>query len=183
MGIEATSVYAHHAKVYDARASKMHEEHGNLFELPNLHMSQRTEDSMKINQIKSGAIIIAGSGMCTGGRIKHHFKYNIWRQHSHVLIVGFQAQGTLGRALVNGTKRISLWGENIQVKAKIHTIGGLSAHADQQGLMDWYSQFETRPRIALVHGETDAMNALAAKLKDKYQADVIQAEFKQKLEL
>jgi metallo-beta-lactamase family protein len=183
MGIEATNVYAKHAKVYDKRAIEMTEQSGGLFTLPNLHMSQRTDDSMKINQIQSGAIIIAGSGMCTGGRIKHHFKYNIWRQHCHVMIVGFQARGTLGRALVDGVKRIRLWGETIQVKAQIHTVGGLSAHADQQGLMDWYSQFEGRPRVALVHGEAEAMDTLANKLKNKYQANIVQADFKQTLEL
>jgi len=183
MGIEATRVYTRHAKIYDSSAKTMLEQSGDLFKLPNLHMSQRTEDSMKINQIKSGAIIIAGSGMCTGGRIKHHFKYNIWREHTHVMIVGFQAQGTLGRALVDGAKRIRLWGETIQVKARVHTIGGLSAHADQQGLMDWYSQFEGRPRVVLVHGETEVMDTLANRLEDEYQADVVQADFKQKLEL
>ena len=99
------------------------------------------------------------------------------------MIVGFQARGTLGRALVDGAKRIRLWGETIQVKAQIHTIGGLSAHADQQGLLDWYGQFEGRPRVALVHGETEAMDTLATRLKNKYQTDVVQADFKQKLEL
>jgi len=183
MAIKATHVYTEHAKVYDERAKKMFEQSGDLFSLPNLHMSERTEDSMKINQIQSGAIIIAGSGMCTGGRIKHHFKYNIWRQRSHVMIVGFQAKGTLGRALVDGAKHIRLWGETIQVKAQIHTIGGLSAHADQHGLMEWYSQFEGRPKVALVHGEVEAMDILANNLKNKYQAEVVLANFKQKLEL
>ncbi|WP_031435619.1 MBL fold metallo-hydrolase RNA specificity domain-containing protein [Methylomarinum vadi] len=183
MAIEATDVYFRHAKVYDKRAKQVYQQSGNPFMLPNLHRSQRSEDSMKINQIQSGAIIIAGSGMCTGGRIKHHFKHNIWRQDAHVLIVGFQASGTLGRALVDGAQQISLWGETIQVKAQIHTIGGLSAHADQQGLLDWYGHFENRPRVVLVHGEPEAMDVLAQRLQDKYQSDVVKPNFQQKLAL
>jgi metallo-beta-lactamase family protein len=138
---------------------------------------------MRINQIRSGAIVIAGSGMCTGGRIKHHLKHNIWREHAHLMIVGFQARGTLGRALVEGARHIRLWGETVQVKARVHTIGGLSAHADHQGLLDWYRHFEGRPRVALVHGEPEAMDALAQRLESQYQVHVVQAEFRQKLTL
>ena len=183
MGIEATEVYGKHAKIYDIEAKHIFEQSGDPFDLPNLHLSQHSQDSIKINRRESGAIIIAGSGMCTGGRIKHHFKHNIWREHAHVMIVGFQARGTLGRALVDGAKYIRLWGETIQVKAQVHTIGGLSAHADQQGLMDWYHHFEKRPRVVLVHGETEAMDALAHRLETEYQADVVQANFQQKLPL
>ncbi|MCK4508705.1 MAG: MBL fold metallo-hydrolase [Desulfuromonadales bacterium] len=183
MGIEATEVYASHARVYDERARQIYEQSGDPFDLPNLHLSRRSQDSMQINQIKSGAIIIAGSGMCTGGRIKHHFKHNLWRNHAHVMIVGFQARGTLGRALVDGAKCIRLWSETVQVKAKVHTIGGLSAHADQDGLVDWYSHFENRPRVALVHGEPEAIDALAQRLKRDCGADVVPANFQQKLML
>ena len=87
--------------------------------------------------------------MCTGGRIKQHLKHHIWREHTHVIITGFQAQGTLGRALVDGARYIRLWGEVIQVKAQIHTLGGLSAHADQDGLVDWYGQIAGHPPVAL----------------------------------
>jgi len=179
MGIKATKVYAKHSEVYDKQATSVKASHDGLFDLPNLHMSEATEYSMKINQINSGAIIIAGSGMCTGGRIKHHFKHNIWRKNAHVLIVGFQARGTLGRALVDGAKSISLWGEKMQVNAKIHTVGGFSAHADQEGLLDWYQGFENKPPVVLVHGEGEAMDVLAQKLKHEYEADVVQASYKQ----
>lgn len=181
MAIEATDVYFRHAQVYDKRAKKVYQQSGNPFMLPNLYRSQRSEDSMKINLIQSGAIVIAGSGMCTGGRIKHHFKHNIWRKDTHVLIVGFQANGTLGRALVDGAQHISLWGETIQVKAQIHTIGGLSAHADQRGLLNWYGHFENRPRVALVHGEPEAMDVLAQQLRSEYQTDVVRPDFQQKI--
>ena len=167
MAIEATEVYAEHVKLYDEGATAMVRRSGEPYDLPNLHMSRRTDESMKINQIRSGAIVIAGSGMCTGGRIKHHLKHNIWREHSHLMIVGFQAAGTLGRSLVDGARHIRLWGETIQVKAHVHTIGGLSAHADQQGLMDWYGAFRDRPRLVLVHGEPEAMDRLQQRLADE----------------
>ena len=183
MGIEATQVYTEHAKVYDSGARKIYEQGEDPFDLPNLHLYRRSQDSMKINRIRSGAIVIAGSGMCTGGRIKHHLKHNIWREHAHVLIVGFQAKGTLGRALVDGARYIRLWGETIQVKAQVHTIGGLSAHADQSGLMKWYGQFQNHPRVILVHGESGAMNVLANKLRKTYGTEVVEAEFKQSLAL
>lgn len=183
MAIEATEVYSRHSKVYDERAREVDRQYGDPFDLPNLHLSRRGSDSMKLNQLKSGAIIIAGSGMCTGGRIKHHFKHHIWRQHTHVMIVGFQARGTLGRALVDGARHIRLWGETIQVKAQIHTVGGLSAHADQKGLMDWYGHFKSRPKVVLTHGEPEAMEVLEKQLVDTFGADVVRPAFKQKIAL
>ncbi len=180
MGIAATEVYAKYKNLYDKGARNIQHNSGGIFDLPNLHLSEKTEFSMKINQIVSGAIIIAGSGMCTGGRIKHHFKHNIWRSKAHIVIAGFQARGTLGRALVDGAKYIKLWGETVQVKAQVHTIGGLSAHADQQGLLDWYGHFNNRPPVVLVHGETTAMDSLSYKLETEYQSDVIQADYLQR---
>ena len=181
MAIEATEVYDRHAKIYDARAQAWHAGQKQAFRLPNLRLTRTSEDSMQINAVASGAIVIAGSGMCTGGRIRHHLKNNIWRETAHVMIVGFQAQGTLGRALVDGAGRIRLWGEETEVKAHIHTVGGLSAHADQDGLVHWYRRIEGRPRVVLVHGEPEAMDRLQARLQGELQADVIQAEFAQKL--
>jgi metallo-beta-lactamase family protein len=183
MGIEATKVYARHARLYDARAREIYESGGDPFALPNLHLSVESEDSMKINEIRSGAIVIAGSGMCSGGRIRHHLKHNLWHEHAHVIIVGFQARGTLGRALVDGVSSVRLQGEQVEVRAKIHTIGGLSAHADQQGLVDWFQGFGGRPRVALVHGEPGAMDALAQRLGDECRADVLQAEYQQEIDL
>lgn len=98
--------------------------------LPNIFMTRSTEESMTINSIKSGAIIIAGSGMCSDGRIHHHLKNNIWRPECHLVIVGYQAAGTLGRRLVDGAEKIRLWGDYYPVRAQVHTIGGLSAHAE-----------------------------------------------------
>ncbi|MEW5757457.1 MAG: MBL fold metallo-hydrolase [Pseudomonadota bacterium] len=165
MAIEATEVYAKHPDLYDREAATERRERGNPFHLPNLHLSRRAEDSMAINRITDGAIIIAGSGMCTGGRIRHHLKHNLWRRDCQVIIVGFQARGTLGRALVDGADEVQLWGEPIKVSATIHTVGGLSAHADRAGLLGWYKNFKGRPPVLLVHGESEALQGLKTALE------------------
>jgi len=165
MAIDATNVYARHTDLYDAESTELWQKNKHHPMLPNLHLYRTTNQSMQLNKVRSGAIIIAGSGMCTGGRIKQHLKHNIWRRHCHIVIVGYQAQGTLGRLLVDGAKRIRLWGETFQVKASIHTVGGLSAHADQSGLMDWYGHFDYRPPLVLVHGETHAMDVLHERIQ------------------
>lgn len=166
LAIEATEIYARHTALFDADAVPLMQQLRNGTLLPNLHYTERAEQSMQLNKIRSGAIIIAGSGMCTGGRIKQHLKHHVWRRETHIVIVGFQAEGTLGRALVDGAKYIRLWGETVRVAATVHTIGGLSAHADRSGLIKWYSGFKNTPPVALVHGEPNAMHALAANLTD-----------------
>jgi metallo-beta-lactamase family protein len=176
MAISATEVYTRHHDLYDPEARSWRGVNGKPFDLPNLHYSQTPTQSMAINRIQAGAIIIAGSGMCNGGRIKHHLKHQLWREHTHVIMVGFQARGTPGRALVDGAPHIRLWGETIRVAAHVHTIGGLSAHADQAGLIDWYRQFAGRPAVALVHGEEGAMDTLAAKLRDEERVKVYTPE-------
>ena len=140
--------------------------------LPMLRTTPDTEESMAINRFQSGAIIIAGSGMCTGGRIRHHFKQRIWDANNTVLFVGFQAAGTLGRLLVDGMRRVRIFREDYEVKAQIETLGGLSAHAGQQGLVNWISAFKTSPRVVLVHGEAKAQDALAARLRQELGREV-----------
>ena len=135
--------------------------------LPILRCTATAEESMAINRIKSGAIIIAGSGMCTGGRIVHHFKHNLWRDDCHLIFPGFQAKGTLGRALVDGAEHVKLLHQRIAVKAKIHTLGGFSAHAGQSQLLDWVSHFEHHPELYLVHGELEKMQALQLALRER----------------
>jgi len=169
MGIEATEVYARYRHLYGA---KLFGPESSLPELPNYHATRSTEESMAINQITSGAIIIAGSGMCTGGRIHHHLKNNVWRPECHIVIVGYQAIGTLGRRLVDGADEIRLWGDTYPVRARVHTIGGLSAHADQADLLEWYGAFEDSPPVYLVHGEPKAQAALRDRLKAQYGAPV-----------
>ncbi|MET0052611.1 MAG: MBL fold metallo-hydrolase [Candidatus Thiodiazotropha sp.] len=172
MAIEATEVYARHPQVYDREARHVQQRSGSLYDLPNLHMTRETEESMALNRVHAGAIIIAGSGMCTGGRIRHHLRHNLHHRDSHVLIVGFQAAGTPGRALVDGARQIRLAGRELQVQAQVHTIGGLSAHADQQGLFDWYAAFQNRPPLVLVHGEPDASEALKERISAELNANV-----------
>lgn len=168
MGIEATTTYSRYRHLYGAR---LFGPDSHLPDLPNYHATRSTEESMAINHIRSGAIIIAGSGMCTGGRIHHHLKNNVWRPECHIVIVGFQAYGTLGRRLVDGVDSIKLWGETWPVRASVHTVGGLSAHADQQDLLDWYGNFDGAPPLYLVHGEPRAQQALAAAFRERYRTE------------
>jgi len=172
MAIEATEIYTRHAAEHDLPAQRLRERRGDVFDLPNLTLSRTGDDSMAINRFRSGAIIIAGSGMCNGGRIRHHLKHNVWRPETHVIIVGFQAAGTLGRALVDGAHYARLWGETVRVNAQVHTVGGLSAHADQAGLVDWYGAIAGRPPVVLVHGEPRSMEPLAARLQAELGARV-----------
>ncbi len=164
LAIQATEVYARHAELYDPEATDLWLRHRQRSLLPNLHFSRTPNQSMALNSVRSGAIIIAGSGMCTGGRIRHHLKHNVWRRACHVIIAGFQTRGTTGRALIDGAKYIRLWGEVIRVAAQVHTIGGISAHADQDGLCRWYASFNSRPPVVLVHGEPAAIHSLAKRL-------------------
>jgi len=172
MAIEATRVFTENVDLFDAEAAAMWRENSKHPLLPNLRMSRTPNQSMAINRIRKGAIIIAGSGMCTGGRIRHHLKHNIWRRECHVVITGFQARGTLGRMLVDGARQIKLWGEEIRVAANLHTINGLSAHADQSGLKNWYAGFRNRPPLTLVHGEEHALAGLSEYLQQELSAPV-----------
>lgn len=183
MAIEATEVYARHTELYDKEAAELWQKNKQQPLIPNLHFTRTANQSMHLNQVRSGAIIIAGSGMCTGGRIKHHLKHNVWRSDCHIIIVGYQAYGTLGRMLVDGAKNIRLWGESMRVKATIHTVGGLSAHADQSGLMDWYSHFNNRPPLVLVHGETNAMDVLQICIQNDLKSRVRKAQPGEQIDL
>jgi metallo-beta-lactamase family protein len=180
MGIEATETYGEYRHLYGA---KLFGPDSHMPDLPNFHMTETTEESMVINTVKSGAIIIAGSGMMSGGRIHHHLKNNIWRPECHLVVVGYQAYGSLGRRIVEGAEEIRLFGETYPVRAQVHTIGGLSAHADQQDLIDWYGAFSNRPPVYLVHGEKDAQEPLAHKMRADLDAPVHIAKAGQVVEI
>lgn len=156
MAIRASNVYWDNHDLYDEEATRLRRENGGMPLLPNLTLSQRTDDSMAINRIRSGAIVIAGSGMCNGGRIIHHLKHNLNREETQVVIVGYQARGSLGRRLVEREDTVRIHGKTIPVRAAIHTVGGLSAHGDQDDLASWYECMESRPPVYLVHGEVDS---------------------------
>ena len=156
MAIRASKVYWEYPQLYDEEATKLRRQVHEMPHLQNLRLTPTPEESMALNQIKSGAIIISASGMCTGGRILHHLKHNIARQGAHVMIVGFQAPGTLGRALVDGAPTVRIHGGEYPVRAGIHTVGGLSAHGDIDDLRRWTGNFQNRPRVHVVHGDSDA---------------------------
>lgn len=175
MAISVTQVYDHWLKLLDTEDIRALDDLGktSLEEfLPTLSLTPDTEQSMAINRIQSGAIIIAGSGMCTGGRIRHHFKQGIWEANNTIIFAGFQAQGTLGRLLVDGASHIRLFGEEYIVKARIATLGGLSAHAGQQQLLDWRAGFSSNPLTLLVHGEEQAQRALAMRFREELGCEV-----------
>lgn len=165
MAIAVTEIYHRYQEVYneqDAAALSQGKSKSLHSFLPVLRYSTTTEESISLNKLASGAIIIAGSGMCNGGRIRHHLKHNLWRPQSHVVFVGYQARGTPGRALVDGVRRFKIGDEKINVKANIHTLGGFSAHASQSQLLDWINHFkEPRPALYLVHGEEKTRQAFA----------------------
>jgi metallo-beta-lactamase family protein len=170
MAIRANAIYSRHYHQFapeDLALLKKNNHRRVEDWLPILRCTPTPEESMAINRIKSGAIIIAGSGMCTGGRIVHHFKHNIWREECHLVFPGFQAKGTLGRNIVDGASSIKVLHQRFAVKAKIHTLGGFSAHAGQSQLLDWVKHFDHRPELYLVHGELEKMQILQQVLKQR----------------
>jgi metallo-beta-lactamase family protein len=172
MAAKVMGVYDRHEELFDVDAVKVWEGRIKPFAMPNLHVTADANDSKAINALHGGAIIIAGSGMANGGRIRHHLANNLSNPKSHVIFVGYQATGTLGRMLVNGLKHVKLFGQDMPVRAQIHTVGGLSAHADQQGLLDWYGSGPNHPPVALVHGENPARETLSTKLHGQFGINV-----------
>ena len=158
MAISATEIFRHQRECLSDAVAAMFRDH-DPFSVPGLHFTRETAESMRINTISGGAVIMAGSGMATGGRIRHHLKHNLWRADAGIVFVGFAAEGTLARAIINGAGTVRIFGEEIPVKARIYTIGGFSAHAGQAELVAWHRRSEAR-RTYLVHGEESAMAAL-----------------------
>jgi metallo-beta-lactamase family protein len=165
MAISATAIFRHHPDCYDETTAALFREGRDPFGLPGLHFTRETQASMAINRIGGGAVVMAGSGMCTGGRVRHHLKHNLWRPESSILFVGYAARGTLARTIIDGADRVHLFGEEIPVRARIHTINGFSAHADQAELLRWHEQIGTPKRTFLVHGEHATMQRFADALR------------------
>jgi len=166
MAIAAIDVYRRHPECYDAEAAALLQGGGDLFGFAGLHLVRATTASMALNRIGGGAVIIAGSGMCTGGRVRHHLVHNLPRANASIVFVGFAAQGTPARRIIDGAPSINLFGEEVPVRAQVHTINGFSAHADQRELLQWHARAGGARRTILVHGEQGAMQAFAALLKD-----------------
>ena len=166
MAVAVTQITKKHFELFDAEASRITQWQAHAKNLPKMHFVADLAESQALNQIRSGAIIISASGMCDAGRIKHHLRHNLGRPECSILITGFQAGGTLGRRLVDGDKKVRIFGDEIPVRASIHTLGGFSAHADLQALMDWAGGFNKPPgRTFVVHGEAAAANNLAQCLR------------------
>ncbi|MFQ6371562.1 MBL fold metallo-hydrolase RNA specificity domain-containing protein [Shewanella sp. YIC-542] len=185
MAIEATKVYVRNYPLMDEDfRCLLRLNPGNHPLLGNVEFIQSTEESMALNDIHQGLIIIAGSGMCNGGRIRSHLAHNLFRPECDIIICGYQALGTPGRLLVDGATELTVHGESVPVNAVIHTVGGLSAHGDQQELLCWYQHFKNAPPLLLVHGEPDAQTVLAKVVQQQSPAtDVVIAEMGDKLDL
>jgi len=161
MAISATEIFERHTDCYGADAAKLFEQGRDPFHLKNLHFVRESADSIALNRIVSGSIILAGAGMCTGGRVRHHLRQNLWRHESSILFVGFAAKGTLARLIIDGSREVKILGEEIPVRASIHTINGFSAHADQQELLEWHKRCGNPKHTFLVHGEPEVMSKFA----------------------
>ena len=166
MAISATRIFQHHPECYDADAAALFASGQDPFDLPGLHFTHETAESMALNRIGGGALILAGSGMCTGGRVRHHLKHNLWRQDSSIIFVGFAAHQTLARRIIDGASRVRIFDENIPVRAHIYTINGFSAHADQTELLAWHARTGTPERTILVHGDEEVMESFAPLLSN-----------------
>jgi metallo-beta-lactamase family protein len=164
-GGSATRIFERHPECYDEETSELFRNGRDPCKRPGLRFTRQATESMALNQIKGGAIIMAGSGMCMGGRVRHHLRHHLGRSQSSVIFVGFAALGTLARRIIDGAQTVSIHGEEIRVRAMIHTINGFSAHADQAGSLPW--QQTARPATTfLAHGDLDAMKHFAEHLKD-----------------
>ncbi len=165
MAIKASHIYWDYPNLYDEEATKLRRRNKEMPLLPNLHLCESAKESRAINRKRSGAIIIAGSGMCNGGRVLHHLKHNLWRKETHVLMVGYQGKGSLGRQLVDGHKYVKIHGQSVRNRATVHTVGGLSAHGDERDLLRWYSGFSNKPAVCLVHGSERSRENLKSGLE------------------
>ena len=183
MATRATAVYRQYVEELTNQCQENVKEDGSVFNFDSLIYTETPEASKGINDIKSRAIIIAGAGMCNGGRITHHFKHRIWDKRNAVVFVGFQAEGTLGREIVDGAKWINILGEDIIVKASIHTINGFSAHADRDGIVEWISGMKDLKKVFLVHGELESQKSFKTMLKKELDLDAHIVSFKEKIVL
>jgi metallo-beta-lactamase family protein len=166
MAISATEIFERHPECFAPEVAALFGQGRDPFALPGLHFARETAESMAINRIAGGAVVMAGSGMCTGGRVRHHLKHNLWRAESSIVFAGYAASGTLARRLIDGAPEVSIFGEEIPVRASIHTINGFSAHADQPELVAWHRGIRGKATTFLVHGEEAAMRGLAAQLTE-----------------
>jgi metallo-beta-lactamase family protein len=169
MAASVSGLYARYVDLYDERAAQLLGDDMKPLNFPGLTYIQSVEESKRLNDAKGAMVIIAANGMCTGGRIMHHLRHNLAKPEAHIVVVGYQGQGTLGRRLVDGARYVSIFGDDVPVRAKVHTLGGFSAHAGQSGLLDWIAPLEQgKPRIFLTHGEDMPRTALRDRLMARF---------------
>ena len=184
LAIKATEIFRKNEKYYDEDAQAILDQGIDPLDMPNLTFTPSTEESIAINEKPGSAIVIAASGMCTAGRIKHHLKHNLWRPGASIIIAGFQAQGTTGRKIVDGEQFVKVFREDVAVEAKVYTIGGFSAHADQAGLLEWVGNFApSKPRVFLVHGEPTSAQILGQKIEEQFHLETYIPSWKETLAL
>ncbi len=164
---EATKVYLSHPEVFDEDALRRFSTE-TFDDALKLHFVRSVQESMALNRIHSGIVVIAGSGMCDGGRIRHHLKHNLWRQECSVVFVGYQGRGTLGRQIVDRATSVTILGEEIAVRASIYTINGFSAHADREGLIEWLSAFQDSPEVFIVHAEENVAHSFGKTVEERF---------------
>ncbi len=182
LAISTTRVFERHPDYFDVEGRELFAAQPNPFDFTPLRFTQTTDDSKEINKKSRGNIIIAGSGMCTGGRILHHLRHNLWDEDSGVLFVGYQAVGTLGRRIVEGAERVHVFGEEIAVAAHVWTVNGFSSHADQPILLDWIRRAAPE-HLVLVHGEDESLAAFADRIREELSLESHIAGLRETIEL
>ena len=184
LAISATQIFKDNMDIFDEETQKIMRRGDNPLEFPGLQFTRTAEESKELNEKNESSIIISASGMCEVGRIKHHLKHNLWNPNSTILFVGYQAPGTLGRKIVDGAKKVKIFGEEIAVNARIEYIEGYSGHADQEWLLNFVYSFLRKPKtIFLVHGEPEGQVILKQKLQGTTQIPVIIPEYGEEYEL
>lgn len=180
LAISATEIFKKNSDLFDDDMRSVILSGKSPLDFPSLSFSRTTEESKRLNTEAKGTIIISANGMCTAGRIKHHLKYNLYRPESSIVFVGYQAEGTLGRRLIDGATQVRVYGTDVAVKAKIYTIGGFSAHADRQGLLDWMRHLRNPDlRVFVIHGEEKSSRSFAEAIRNEFGLDVLIPEWKE----
>jgi metallo-beta-lactamase family protein len=184
LAIKATEIFRRYRSYLDGETQSLLKKGEDPLDLPQLQFSSSTADSMQINEMRGSAIVISASGMANAGRIRHHLRHNLWRPGASIVFVGFQAEGTPGRRIVDGAKTIRIFSEDIAIKAKVWTINGFSAHAGQRQLLDWLGNFQNKKMpVFLVHGESSAQDQLASLIRQKLGFDVTIPEYLEEITL
>jgi metallo-beta-lactamase family protein len=185
LAIKATEIFRKNKAYYDEDARDLVRQGVDPFDMPNLKFTVTAKESMEINQLNGSAIVVSANGMCNAGRIKHHLKHNLWRPGASIVITGFQSQGTTGRQIVDGAERVTIFGEKIAVRARVFTIGGISAHGDQADLLRWIGHFtqKSRPQIFVIHGELLTSQTFAKAIRETWNLDVIVPRWREVLRL